>query len=129
MEPHSPPSSTYLGFSVLPISILSILVGGILVFLLFSDYFRRKRSEVQTIAKTEASTIKKPQKAPQQISKKSQAKSHSHASEKDKIKRHHSLDINTLKGHGDAVTALCFSSDGRNLATVCADGLLRVFKL
>ncbi|XP_043716718.1 transducin beta-like protein 2 [Telopea speciosissima] len=125
MEPHS----TFQGFSVLPISILSILVGGILVFLLFSDYFRRKRSEVQTIANPEVNTIKKPLKHSQPTSKKSHAKSHSHASEKDQVKRHHPLDINTLKGHGDAVTALCFSFDGRNLATVCADGLLRVFKL
>ena len=32
-------------------------------------------------------------------------------------KRHHRLDINTLKGHGDSVTGICFSSDGRSLAT------------
>ena len=32
-------------------------------------------------------------------------------------KRHHPLDINTLKGHGDSVTGLCFSSDGHSLAT------------
>lgn len=36
---------------------------------------------------------------------------------KDQIKRHHPLDLNTLKGHGDAVTGICFSPDGRNLAT------------
>ncbi|KAI3866710.1 hypothetical protein MKX03_006558 [Papaver bracteatum] len=42
---------------------------------------------------------------------------------------HHPLDVNTLKGHGDSVTALCFSSDGRNLPTACADGIVRIFKL
>lgn len=36
---------------------------------------------------------------------------------KDQSKRHHPLDLNTLKGHGDAVTGICFSPDGRNLAT------------
>lgn len=32
-------------------------------------------------------------------------------------KRHHPLDLNTLKGHGDSVTGLCFSADGQSLAT------------
>lgn len=36
---------------------------------------------------------------------------------KDQSKRHHPLDLNTLKGHGDVVTGLSFSPDGRNLAT------------
>lgn len=35
----------------------------------------------------------------------------------DQNKRHHPLDLNTLKGHGDSVTGLCFSSDARSLAT------------
>lgn len=33
------------------------------------------------------------------------------------MKKHHHLDVNTLRGHTDSVTALHFSSDGRNLAT------------
>lgn len=37
--------------------------------------------------------------------------------------------MNTLKGHGDAVTALCFSPDGLNLATVCDDGIVRIFRI
>lgn len=35
----------------------------------------------------------------------------------DQNKRHHPLDLNTLKGHGDSVTGLCFSPDARSLAT------------
>ncbi|XP_010277354.1 PREDICTED: transducin beta-like protein 2 isoform X2 [Nelumbo nucifera] len=128
MEPESQPS-TFLGLSVLPISILSIVLGGLLVLLFFGDYFKRKRSEVQTIAKPEPNAAQKPSKPTQPISKKLHSKSHSHATEKDQSKRHHPLDVNTLKGHGDSVTGLCFSSDGRNLATVCADGVVRVFKL
>ncbi|KAG0498828.1 hypothetical protein HPP92_003519 [Vanilla planifolia] len=45
----------------------------------------------------------------------------------DHNKRHHPLDVNTLKGHVDAVTALCFSSDGRYLATTSLDGIVRIF--
>jgi hypothetical protein len=31
--------------------------------------------------------------------------------------RHHHLELNTLKGHGDAVTDIAFASNGRGLAT------------
>ncbi|KAL6004822.1 hypothetical protein ACLOJK_005378 [Asimina triloba] len=124
-------SSTFLGFSVLLISVFSILVGGLLVLFFFIDYFRKRRIEVASIAIPEPSPAagRKPQKPPPSFSKKSHAKSHSQAAEKDQSKRHHHLDVNTLKGHGDAVNGLCFSSDGRNLATACADGVVRVFKL
>ncbi|KAA0051331.1 transducin beta-like protein 2 [Cucumis melo var. makuwa] len=37
--------------------------------------------------------------------------------DKDQNKKHHPLDLNTLKGHRDSSTGLCFSSDGSNLAT------------
>ncbi|KAF8413046.1 hypothetical protein HHK36_001020 [Tetracentron sinense] len=114
---------------VLLISLLSILLGALIAFLLFGNYFRTKKSEVQAIAKPELQATQKHSKPLQQISKKSHSKSQSHATDKDKIKRHHPLDANTLKGHGDSVTALCFSSDGRSLATACADGVVRVFKL
>ncbi|RZC57843.1 hypothetical protein C5167_005148 [Papaver somniferum] len=41
----------------------------------------------------------------------------------------HRCFVNALSGHGDSVVALCFSADGRNLVTSCADGVARVFKL
>ncbi|EMS57814.1 Transducin beta-like protein 2 [Triticum urartu] len=44
-------------------------------------------------------------------------------------KKHHHLDVNTLRGHTDCVTALDFSTDACNLATVCADGVVRVFRI
>ncbi|KAK9103579.1 hypothetical protein Sjap_020833 [Stephania japonica] len=119
----------FLGFPVLSISILSIVIGAVAVLLFFSDYFRKRRSEVRTIAEPESIANQKPKKPPQTISKKAHSKSHAHASEKDQIKRHHPLDANTLKGHGDEVTALCFSPDSRSLATACADSVIRVFKL
>ncbi|XP_077235523.1 transducin/WD40 repeat-like superfamily protein [Tasmannia lanceolata] len=123
-----PPSPSYLGFLI--ISILSILLGGLLVLLFFADYFRRKRTEVRSISKPETNAIhQKNPKPTHSISKKPHQRSQSHAADKDHIKQHHHLDANTLKGHGDSVTALCFSSVGRNLATACADGVVRVFRL
>lgn len=35
----------------------------------------------------------------------------------DANKRHHPLDLNTLKGHGDIVTGVCFSPNAQSLAT------------
>ncbi|KAK1273499.1 hypothetical protein QJS04_geneDACA020594 [Acorus gramineus] len=119
-------SAPSLGF------LLSVIVGGVLVLLFFADYFRRRRIEVQSILKTE---VEKPsanqrhsKSRPSANTKKHHSRPHSQA-DKDQNKQHHHLDVNTLKGHGDLVTALCFSSDGRNLATACADEVVRVFKL
>ncbi|XP_021281110.1 transducin beta-like protein 2 isoform X1 [Herrania umbratica] len=128
----TPPSaiSTSPSFDYSHFVALSVVLGAVIVFVFFKSYFLKQRSEVQTIAKPELhSDPKKPSKPPQPISRKSHAKRHFHASDKDQNKRHHPLDLNTLKGHADSVTGLCFSSDGRNLATACADGVVRVFKL
>ncbi|KAJ0112357.1 hypothetical protein Patl1_00267 [Pistacia atlantica] len=115
---------------VLSITVLSVVLGALIALFFFKSYFGKRRSEVQSIAKAELQPDhKKPSKPSQPISKKSHSKPHTHASDKDQNKRHHPLDVNTLKGHGDSVTGLCFSFDGRNLATACADGVVRVFKL
>ncbi|XWS77200.1 hypothetical protein CRYUN_Cryun01aG0241100 [Craigia yunnanensis] len=111
---------------VLSVAALSVVLVAVIAFVFFKSYLLKQRSEVETIAKMELhSDPKKPSKPPQPISK----NSHSHSSDKDQNKRHHPLDLNTLKGHADSVTGLCFSSDGRNLATACADGVVRVYKL
>ncbi|XP_068649968.1 uncharacterized protein [Aristolochia californica] len=120
-------SSSILGFPLLTISIFSVVLGGLLVLLFLSDYIWKKRSEVRAIASPEPKAIT--QKASRPPQKKGHLKHHPHAAEKDQVKRHHPLDVNTLKGHGDTVSGLCFSSDGRNLATACADGVARVFRL
>ncbi|XP_044503727.1 transducin beta-like protein 2 [Mangifera indica] len=115
---------------VLSIALLSVVLGALVVLLFFKSYFGKRRSEVQSIAKRELQPDhKKPSKPSKPTSRKSHSKPHTHASDKDQNKRHHPLDVNTLKGHGDSVTGLCFSSDGRNLVTACADGVVRVFKL
>lgn len=111
--------------SVLVVGIASVILGALIAVLFFGSYFRKRTSEVQSMAKAEPQDpIRNPKSnhpAPKKNHPKSQAS--------DKNKRHHPLDLNTLKGHGDAVTGLCFSSDGKSLATACADGVIRVFKL
>ncbi|EEF50389.1 nucleotide binding protein, putative [Ricinus communis] len=115
---------------VLPIAIVSILLGALIAILFFKSYFLKRKSEIKSIAPPELrSDPKKPTKHSQPVTKKSHSKPHSHAADKEQNRRHHPLDLNTLKGHGDAVTGLCFSNDGRSLATACADGVVRVFKL
>lgn len=115
---------------VIPITLLSIFLGALIAFLLFNNYFRKRRFEVVSISKPEVQPNHIPSKPFRHSSRKSHFKPHSrHSNDKDQNKRHHPLDINTLKGHGDSVTGLCFSSDGRSLATACADGVVRIFKL
>ncbi|KGN56600.1 transducin beta-like protein 2 [Cucumis sativus] len=110
------------------IPVVSVILGALIAVIFFGSYFRKRRSEVQTISHPELPSDPKKHQKPSQT-KKSHSKPHSHSSEKDQNKKHHPLDLNTLKGHGDSVTGLCFSSDGSNLATACADGVIRVFKL
>ncbi|XP_047323313.1 transducin beta-like protein 2 [Impatiens glandulifera] len=114
--------------STLLIGAFSLIVGALIALVLFRSYFSQRKSEIQSIAPLES--LQKPTtKAPPPSSKKSHAKSQSHSSDKDASKRHHPLDLNTLKGHGDSVTGICFSNDSKNLATSCADGVVRIFKL
>lgn len=112
---------------VLPIAVLSVLIGAVIAVAFFGSYFRKRSSEVQSISKPELQEDRKKQPSKPSQHKKSHAKPHS--SDKDQNKKHHPLDVNTLKGHGDSVDGLCFSPDGRSLATACADGVVRVFKL
>ncbi|KAI3991596.1 hypothetical protein MKX01_001063 [Papaver californicum] len=116
------PSSLFLGFGVVPVLIISVSLGALIALTFFSDYFRQKRSEVETILKPDEivnnnNNNHKSKKSSHNNYRKPHSRSQSHASDKDQVKGHHPLDVNTLKGHGDSATALCFSSDGRNLAT------------
>ncbi|CAA7013391.1 unnamed protein product [Microthlaspi erraticum] len=113
--------------SVLPVAIASIILGAVIAVLFFQTYFRKRTSEVQSMAKAEPQNPTRNPKSNQTFAKKNHPKSH--AADKNQIKRHHPLDLNTLKGHGDSVTSLCFSSDGKSLVTACSDGVIRVFKL
>ncbi|CAE6144742.1 unnamed protein product [Arabidopsis arenosa] len=113
--------------SVLVVAVASVILGSLIAVLFFGSYFRKRTSEVQSMAKAEPQDPIRNPKSNHPAPKKNHPKSQ--ASDKNQNKRHHPLDLNTLKGHGDAVTGLCFSSDGRSLATACADGVIRVFKL
>lgn len=117
--------------AVLPIIAFSLIIGALIAFVVFGTYFRKRKSEIQSIAKPEILNPSSKPTAKPSAGKKPQHKSHSHsqAADKDVHKKHHHLDLNTLKGHGDAVTGLCFSPDARSLATACGDGVIRVFRL
>ncbi|OIT29086.1 PREDICTED: transducin beta-like protein 2 [Nicotiana attenuata] len=117
--------------SMLPIAIVSVIIGTVIAFLVFGNYFQKRKSEVESITQPETiQKASKPQQSQKNTLKKSQGKSHSHtADHKDANKRHHPLDLNTLKGHGDIVTGVCFSPNAQSLATACGDGVVRVFKL
>ncbi|CAN6466567.1 unnamed protein product [Victoria cruziana] len=126
-------------WSAIPVSIFSAVVGGAIILLLFADYFRRRRRDVQAMV---SAAVAAPPSAAKQNQKTSSSSKPLHsrkpnvrphrpssAVDKESAKRHHPLDLNTLKGHGDSVTSVAFSSDAQCLATVCADGVARVFKL
>ncbi|KAG4132596.1 hypothetical protein ERO13_D08G042200v2 [Gossypium hirsutum] len=114
---------------ILAAAALSVVLGAVIAFVFFKSYLLKQRSNVQAISEPELHSDPKKTSKPQHVPKKYHSKPHSHASDKEQSKRHHPLDLNTLKGHADSVTGMCFSSDGRNLATACADGVVRVFKL
>ncbi|KAL8495493.1 hypothetical protein ACS0TY_019581 [Phlomoides rotata] len=117
--------------AILPIIAFSVIIGALIAFVVFGTYFRKRKSEIQSISKPEIVNPSPKPNAKPSAGKKPQHKSHSHshAADKDVHKKHHHLDLNTLKGHGDAVTGLCFSPDARSLATACGDGVVRVFRL
>ncbi|RZS07080.1 hypothetical protein BHM03_00037841 [Ensete ventricosum] len=149
-------------FASFSVPLLTTIVGGVLVLLFFADYFRRKRAEISSIAAAQSlqqpDATKPPPSSSAVTSKKThRQRPHSHSAtdkslrflvkyvfsvSQDQNRKHHHLDVNTLKGHGDSVTAICFSSDGHSLATgdpdahdsrfliaACADGAIRVFRL
>ncbi|CAM6097560.1 unnamed protein product [Calypogeia fissa] len=112
------------------VAFLTAVLGIIVSYSIFS-----KRQNSETLKKesvAESATV--PQASvpahPVQVSKKNAAaaKLKALAAEKAHQPRHH-LDLVTLKGHGDAVTGVAFTSNGRGLATACADQVVRVFKL
>ncbi|WCJ22854.1 Transducin/WD40 repeat-like superfamily protein [Euphorbia peplus] len=113
---------------IIPIAAISVILGGVIALIFFKSYFFKRKSEIASIVNPDVQSDPIKPKKPS-VNKKAHPKSHSHNSDKDLNKRHHPLDLNTLKGHGDAVTGLCISSDGRSLATACADGMVRVFRL
>ncbi|MFS7932672.1 putative transcription factor WD40-like family [Helianthus anomalus] len=109
--------------------VTSLILGALIAFIAFGTYFRNRKSEIVSIANpSDTAPLNLKNSKPHQT-KKSHAKPHQSHADKDLNKRHHPLDLNTLKGHGDSVNGLCFSLDGHSLATACDDGVVRVFKL
>ncbi|KAK6162505.1 hypothetical protein DH2020_002346 [Rehmannia glutinosa] len=106
---------------ILPVIAFSVIVGALIAFIIFDTYFRKRKSEIQSITKPETLNPKPASKTSGAKKPHNKSHSHSHAADKDANKKHHPLDLNTLKGHGDAVTGLCFSPDARSLATGVGD--------
>ncbi|KAG6435676.1 hypothetical protein SASPL_100551 [Salvia splendens] len=117
--------------AILPIIAFSVIAGAVIAFVVFGAYSRKRKSEIKSITPPEIlNPNPKPTSKPSAVKKpQHKSHSHSHAADKDANKKHHHLDLNTLKGHGDAVTGLSFSPDGRSLATACGDGVVRIFRL
>ena len=63
---------------VLTVTAVSILLGSLIAFAFFANYFGKRKSEVQSIAKSELQPDPKKQNKPSQ-SKKSHLKAHSHS--------------------------------------------------
>ncbi|KAK3145416.1 hypothetical protein QOZ80_3BG0252580 [Eleusine coracana subsp. coracana] len=117
--------------SSLTLPLISAILGGAIAILFLAGYLRRKRAAIAHIppSATAAAPEQPKRVRPSNQQKKGNLRQHHHAADKDAVKKHHHLDVNTLRGHTDSVTALHFSSDGRNLATVCADGAVRIFRI
>ncbi|CAM6024716.1 unnamed protein product [Sphagnum balticum] len=110
---------------VLPLVITGFL-GLFATFLVV--YWQRKKSAVPALSVTpEPTTTQKTIVASRKPA--SNPKQRSLAAEKAHPHQHHHLDLNTLKGHGDSITGIAFTSNGRGLATACQDRVVRVFKL
>ncbi|KAI5013599.1 hypothetical protein ZWY2020_037112 [Hordeum vulgare] len=110
--------------------ILSVLLGVAVAFVFLAGYLRSKRADITHVP---PSVVAAAPDLPKQVRPATQNKKgrpqHHHASAADKVhphlarggqeaaKKHHHLDLNTLKGHTDCVTTLDFSSDACNLTT------------
>lgn len=70
---------------VVPITVISLILGALIAFVVFGSYFRKTKSEVEAIAKPEKVINQKPTKHSQLNSKKSHSKPHSHT---DKVPTH-----------------------------------------
>lgn len=73
---------------MLPVLALSLILGGVIAFLIFGNYFRKQKLEVESLAHAELNDPNPKHKkttssrAHQSAPKKSQPRNHSHASDK-----------------------------------------------
>lgn len=72
--------------AILPIIAFSVVVGAVIAFVIFGTYFRKRKSEIQSITRPE--TLNPNPKPPSKPSaaKKPHHKSHSHSHAADKVK-------------------------------------------
>lgn len=72
-----------MDIGVIAVAVSSVIIGALIAFLVFGNYIRKQKSEVQSIASSE--TLQSTQKQSSKPSKKSQSKSHSHSHTADKV--------------------------------------------
>ncbi|KAJ1292612.1 hypothetical protein BS78_01G003200 [Paspalum vaginatum] len=117
----------------LTVPLVSAVLGAAIALVFLAGYLRRKRAAIAHIPPSATAAApdqpKHVRNSNQAQHKKGHTRPHHHAADKDAAKKHHHLDLNTLRGHTDSVTALAFSNDACNLATVCADGAVRIFRI
>ncbi|KAK3011911.1 hypothetical protein RJ639_011061 [Escallonia herrerae] len=106
--------------AAIPIAVLSVLIGGLIALLFFSNYFGKKKLEVEKIAKP----IQKPPQKPS--SKKSHARPHSHAADK--------VMVILLQAYASRLMGIVWQLHFLQLKIkrddfTCGDGVVRVFKL
>lgn len=118
--------SSWMG-SIIWAALIAIAIAAVLHLFLFSESKDAESKNPSVSSKSDSSTKPATKKSVTGAKVKIGDKtSHHHAVHHHP---HHHLDLNTLKGHGDAVSGIAFTSDGRGLATACADRVVRVFKL
>lgn len=71
--------------AVLPIIAFSVIIGALIAFVVFGTYFRKRKSEIQSISKTEIVNPSVKPTAKPSTGKKPQHKSHSHSQAADKV--------------------------------------------
>lgn len=90
--------------AIVPVAILSMILGAVIAFLAFGNYFRKRKSEVESISKVDAvQPNQKPSPSPRHSqqshhnSKKSHSKSHSHAAA-DKVNQSMHIKLSMIVG-------------------------------
>jgi WD40 repeat protein len=116
------------GGSGLLLALIVAIFAGLFTVLFIA--LQKKKKPIPTTSDSEPHSTPNPKPTTSNKNRGSNPKQRSLAAEKaHPHHHHHHLELNTLKGHADAVTGIAFTSNGRGLATACGDRIVRVFKL
>eukprot|EP00249_Psilotum_nudum_P018856 c26990_g1_i1 orf=583-1905(-) len=108
--------------------VVSVIAGLFAVLVFILRWNAGQKHQRQSAAASESASLLQTAKAAAKKTSVQSGKSRTTV-KKTQLQRHHPLDLNTLKGHSDFLTGICFTANGRGLATACGDQVVRVFKL